>query len=96
MLKGRGVFANLSVRENLVMAARPSQHSRGWGHRARVLQTFRAWPNGCTTWAASSPAAKRQMVAIGRALINQPGADHLLDEATEGLAPKIAALITRT
>src|SRR6185503_20340732 len=38
--EGRGVFPNLSVRENLVMAARPERDGRSDWTMARVLQTF--------------------------------------------------------
>ncbi|MEY4757042.1 MAG: hypothetical protein RJA34_1940, partial [Pseudomonadota bacterium] len=38
--EGRGVFPNLTVRENLIMAARPaSDTGRGWTYE-RVLETF--------------------------------------------------------
>jgi branched-chain amino acid transport system ATP-binding protein len=55
--RGRGVFGNLSVRENLVMAARPPRRAAAAGPSIGCCRPFRAWPSGCITWAASSRAA---------------------------------------
>jgi branched-chain amino acid transport system ATP-binding protein len=54
--EGRGVFPNLSVRENLVMAARPAATAADWPLE-RVLETFPRLPSGWATWARSSRAA---------------------------------------
>ena len=90
--EGRGVFPNLSVRENLIMAARPVQgSSRGWD-LDRVLQTFPRLAERINNLGAQLSGGEQQMLSIGRALMTQPDLI-VLDEATEGLAPLIVAEI---
>ena len=92
--EGRGVFPNLSVRENLVMAARPpGPGGRGWSYE-RVLQTFPRLSERLNNLGAQLSGGEQQMLAIGRALMTQPELI-ILDEATEGLAPLIVAEIWR-
>ncbi len=90
--EGRGVFPNLSVRENLIMAAPPVQgRSRGWD-LDRVLQTFPRLAERINNLGAQLSGGEQQMLSIGRALMTQPDLI-VLDEATEGLAPLIVAEI---
>ena len=90
--EGRGVFPNLSVRENLIMAARPVQgRSRGWD-LDRVLQTFPRLAERINNLGAQLSGGEQQMLSISRALMTQPDLI-VLDEATEGLAPLIVAEI---
>ncbi len=95
--EGRGVFPNLSVRENLVMAARPpgagATSRKGWSYD-RVLQTFPRLAERLTNLGAQLSGGEQQMLSIGRALMTQPELI-ILDEATEGLAPLIVAEIWR-
>jgi branched-chain amino acid transport system ATP-binding protein len=91
--EGRGVFPNLSVRENLVMAARPAHGATGWT-LDRVLKTFGRLAERMGHLGAQLSGGEQQMLAIGRALLTQP-ALIVLDEATEGLAPQIVAEIWR-
>ena len=92
--EGRGVFPNLSVRENLVMAAKPaSDAKRGWTLE-RVLQTFPRLAERLTNLGSQLSGGEQQMLSIGRALMTQPELI-ILDEATEGLAPLIVAEIWR-
>ena len=90
--EGRGVFPNLSVRENLVMAARPAGGS-GWTLE-RVLETFPRLTERLTNLGNQLSGGEQQMLSIGRALLTQPELI-ILDEATEGLAPLIVAEIWR-
>jgi branched-chain amino acid transport system ATP-binding protein len=95
--EGRGVFPNLSVRENLVMAAR--RGSRGdvqrpdWTYE-RVMETFPRLTERVNNLGAQLSGGEQQMLSIGRALMTQPEL-LILDEATEGLAPLIVADIWR-
>ena len=92
--EGRGVFPNLSVRENLIMAAKPAgDGSRGWTYE-RVLNTFPRLAERLTNLGSQLSGGEQQMLAIGRALMTQPELI-ILDEATEGLAPLIVAEIWR-
>jgi len=92
--EGRGVFANLSVRENLIMAAKPGGPSgRGWSYE-RVLTTFPRLSERLTHLGGQLSGGEQQMLSIGRALMTQPELI-ILDEATEGLAPLIVAEIWR-
>jgi branched-chain amino acid transport system ATP-binding protein len=92
--EGRGVFPNLSVRENLVMAAKPSRDGRrGWSYE-RVLKTFPRLAERLGNLGAQLSGGEQQMLSIGRALLTQPELI-ILDEATEGLAPLIVTEIWR-
>ena len=91
--EGRGVFPNLSVRENLVMAAKPAVMGRGWTYE-RVLDTFPRLAERIKNLGNQLSGGEQQMLAIGRALMTQPELI-ILDEATEGLAPLIVSEIWR-
>jgi branched-chain amino acid transport system ATP-binding protein len=92
--EGRGVFPNLSVRENLMMAARPGPDgSRAWTYE-RVLDTFPRLKERLASGGQQLSGGEQQMLAIGRALLTNPRL-LILDEATEGLAPRIVTEIWR-
>ena len=92
--EGRGVFPNLSVRENLVMAAKPARDAgRSWTYE-RVLATFPRLQERLGNLGAQLSGGEQQMLSIGRALMTQPELI-ILDEATEGLAPLIVLEIWR-
>lgn len=92
--EGRGIFGNLSVRENLVMAARPgTQGQRDWDFE-RVLDTFPRLKERLPFGGQQLSGGEQQMLTIGRALMTNPDV-LILDEATEGLAPLIAREIWR-
>ena len=79
--EGRRCFADLTVRENLIAAARPGD----WTLR-RVTELFPRLGERLGQRAASLSGGEQQMLAIGRALMTNPRL-LILDEATEGLAP---------
>jgi len=92
--EGRGIFGNLSVKENLVMAARPgTRGQREWTYE-RVLDTFPRLKERLGHGGQQLSGGEQQMLTIGRALMTNPDV-LILDEATEGLAPLIAREIWR-
>lgn len=92
--EGRGVFPNLSVRENLVMAARRGRDGRNDWTFDRVMATFPRLQERITNMGNQLSGGEQQMLSIGRALMTHPELI-ILDEATEGLAPLIVAEIWR-
>jgi branched-chain amino acid transport system ATP-binding protein len=92
--EGRGVFPNLSVRENLVMAARPAADGSSAWTLERVLHTFPRLGERIGNLGAQLSGGEQQMLSIGRALMTHPQLI-ILDEATEGLAPLIVQEIWR-
>jgi len=92
--EGRGIFSNLTVRENLVMAARRSRSgTEEWSYQ-RVMQTFPRLAERVGNLGNQLSGGEQQMLSIGRALMTHPELI-ILDEATEGLAPLIVAEIWR-
>jgi branched-chain amino acid transport system ATP-binding protein len=87
--EGRGIFPNLSVRENLVMAARPGVQGQGDWPLDRVLATFPRLADRIGHGGGQLSGGEQQMLTIGRALMTNPDL-LILDEATEGLAPLVA------
>ncbi|AZQ66998.1 ABC transporter ATP-binding protein [Silicimonas algicola] len=85
--EGRRCFADLTVRENLVAAARP-----GPWDEARVGDLFPRLAERRGQRARTLSGGEQQMLAIGRALMTNPRLV-ILDEATEGLAPLVRAEI---
>ena len=87
--EGRGIFGNLSVKENLLMAARAgTRGQRDWTY-ARVLATFPRLQERLNHGGQQLSGGEQQMLTIGRALMTNPDV-LILDEATEGLAPIVA------
>ncbi len=92
--EGRGIFGNLSVKENLKMAARAgTQGQMEWTYD-RVLETFPRLKERLAHGGQQLSGGEQQMLTIGRALMTNPDL-LILDEATEGLAPLIAREIWR-
>ena len=92
--EGRGIFPNLSVRENLAMCARPGPDGRRDWTFDRVMLTFPRLGERLSHGGQQLSGGEQQMLAIGRALMTNPLL-LVLDEATEGLAPLIVAEIWR-
>jgi branched-chain amino acid transport system ATP-binding protein len=92
--EGRGVFGNLTVRENLVMASRPGRDDRNDWTLDRVLHTFPRLAERLSNLGSQLSGGEQQMLSIGRALMTHPDLI-ILDEATEGLAPLIVTEIWR-
>jgi branched-chain amino acid transport system ATP-binding protein len=81
--EGRRCFPNLTVEENLLVAARGSDWTL-----ARVTELFPRLGERLGQYANTLSGGEQQMLAIGRALMTNPRL-LVLDEATEGLAPVI-------
>ena len=92
--EGRGIFPNLSVRENLLMSARAGIDGRKHWTLERVLATFPRLGERLGHGGQQLSGGEQQMLSIGRALMTNPRL-LILDEATEGLAPLIVAEIWR-
>lgn len=100
--EGRGIFGNLSVTENLIMAARAGSSDAAKarakaGHYwdfDKVLDTFPRLKERLNHGGQQLSGGEQQMLTIGRALMTNPDV-LILDEATEGLAPLIAKEIWR-
>lgn len=86
--EGRGMFSNLSVKEHLIMPARPSANGEYRWTYERVLDTFPRLSERLSHMGSQLSGGEQQMLAIGRALMTNPEL-LVLDEATEGLAPLI-------
>jgi branched-chain amino acid transport system ATP-binding protein len=92
--EGRGIFGNLTVVENLKMAARAgTRGQRDWTYE-RVLETFPRLKERLGHGGQQLSGGEQQMLTIGRALMTNPDV-LILDEATEGLAPLVAREIWR-
>jgi branched-chain amino acid transport system ATP-binding protein len=95
--EGRGLFAQMSVRENLVLGAYTLRHASD-EMESRLGQVFELFPRlkeRIDQVAGSLSGGEQQMLAVGRALMAGPKL-LMLDEPSLGLAPKVAAGILET
>ena len=89
--EGRQTFPTLTVEENLVATARRSADRSEFTLDA-IYALFPRLRERRTAFAATLSGGEQQMLAIGRALMTNPGL-LILDEATEGLAPIVRETI---
>jgi branched-chain amino acid transport system ATP-binding protein len=95
--EGRGLFSEMTVRENLLLGAYGLGNASEDVER-RFEQVFKLFPKlreRAGQVAASMSGGEQQMLAVGRALMAGPKL-LMLDEPSLGLAPKVAAGILDT
>jgi branched-chain amino acid transport system ATP-binding protein len=93
--QGRRVFRSLTVRENLIVAARKAKNGSSVWDTDAVFAMFPRLDERRNHIAAYLSGGEQQMLAIGRALMNNPRV-LLMDEPSEGLAPQIVAEVMAT
>jgi branched-chain amino acid transport system ATP-binding protein len=92
----RGIFADLTVQENLVLGAHPHRaRAREAENLERVLMLFPKLTERRKQLVRTMSGGERQMVAIGRAMMSAPTI-LMLDEPSLGLAPFLCTELFRT
>ena len=83
--EGRGIFPNLSVRENLTLQVPPWRQEDGF---EPALRAFPVLEERLSRMAGSLSGGQQQMLALSRSFLAHPNVV-LLDEVSMGLAPRI-------
>jgi branched-chain amino acid transport system ATP-binding protein len=94
--EGRGIFPNLTVRDNLELGAYLRRDVKGIAEDyEKVYALFPVLKERNRQRGATLSGGELQMLAIGRAMMSRPSV-LLLDEPSLGLAPQLVAAIFRT
>jgi branched-chain amino acid transport system ATP-binding protein len=91
-----GIFTDLTVQENMLLAARGARHAAQIDP-ARLDWIFGLFPALKTFWlfpAGKLSGGQKQMLAVARAIV-EPRALLLIDEPSKGLAPSIIQNLTK-
>lgn len=91
----REIFTNLTVEENLRMGMQPTVNGAEAWTIEQMFDYFPRLKERRNTKGASLSGGEQQMLTICRALLGNPSL-MLIDEPTEGLAPKIVAAVGET
>ena len=96
--EGRGIFRNLTVRENLRMQVPPGAKGAAKDGLEQVLSTFPVLRDRLGQTAGTMSGGQQQLLALARCYLTSPRVV-LLDEVSIGLAPKVvdeifAAIVT--
>jgi len=83
--EGRGIFPNLSVRENLALQIPPWRKTRDY---SAAIEAFPVLGERLSQVAGSMSGGQQQMLALSRCFLSDPKVV-LLDEVSMGLAPRI-------
>lgn len=87
--EGRGIFGDLSVRDNLALGAfAPRARANEAARLAQVLALFPKLGERLPQTVRTMSGGEQQMVALGRALMSAP-AILMLDEPSLGLSPRV-------
>lgn len=89
--EGRRVFAGMTVRDNLTVAARSRRDIEA--QLSRVYELFPRLQERSAQRAATLSGGEQQMLAIGRALMTNPRLI-MLDEPSQGLSPRAVEAVT--
>src|SRR4030042_1807100 len=92
--EGRGVFGNLTVLENLRLAAYARTDAQIAPDLEEVFQLFPRLAERRQQWGNTLSGGEQQMLAVGRALMSR-GRLLLLDDPSMGLAPMLVREIFR-
>ena len=92
--EGRGIFGNLTVQENLRLAAYARRDQEIRHDREEVYGLFPRLGERRHQWGNTLSGGEQQMLAVGRALMSR-GRLLLLDEPSMGLAPMLVREIFR-
>jgi branched-chain amino acid transport system ATP-binding protein len=96
--EGRGIFRNLTVRENLRMQVAPGAKGAAKDGIERVITTFPVLRDRLGQTAGTMSGGQQQLLALARCYVTNPRVV-MLDEVSMGLAPKVvdeifAAIVT--